>query len=60
MVKMTPAETKGTPLDGSSHSVAKGMSRRELIERLRRAAIFVAPVVATLALKTPKAIASRP
>jgi hypothetical protein len=54
MVKMKPAETNGTPLNGSSDSAAEGMSRREFVEWLRRAAIFAAPVVATLALQSPK------
>jgi len=55
---MATAETKGAQLDGSGNSAADGMSRREFVERLRRTAIFVAPVVATLALTTPKAMAN--
>jgi hypothetical protein len=35
------------------------MSRREFVERLRRKAAFVAPVVATVALMTPRALAQR-
>jgi hypothetical protein len=55
---MKPAESKGTALDGSSNSVAERISRREFVERLRRAALFAAPVVATLTLLTPKAKAT--
>jgi hypothetical protein len=55
---MKPGETKATPLDGSSNSASEHISRREFVERLRRAALFAAPVVATLTLKTPKAMAN--
>jgi hypothetical protein len=41
----------------TKNSGAEGVSRRQFIERLRRAAIFVAPVAVTLALKSPKAMA---
>ena len=41
----------------TKNSGAEGVSRRQFVERLRRAAIFVAPVAVTLALKAPKAMA---
>jgi hypothetical protein len=44
--------------NGTKNSGAEGVSRRQFVERLRRAAIFVAPVAVTLALKTPKAMGS--
>jgi hypothetical protein len=36
---------------------SSGISRREFVEKLRRAAIFAAPIMATISMTTPKASA---
>jgi len=55
---MENAEKKGSQVHESRESGAEGMSRRAFVERLRQSAIFVAPLVVALSLKTPKATAS--
>jgi hypothetical protein len=56
---MKTDETKAGQGNGLTNSGTGGMSRREFVERLRRTAIFGAPVVAALALKAPKAMGQR-
>ncbi len=52
---MEPNETARVPSDESGDPAPEGFSRRQFVERLRRSAIVAAPLVATLALMTPKA-----
>ena len=55
---MNTAEARGAEAPESADT--GGMSRREFVERLRRGAQFVAPVVAAVALPTPKAMGDYP
>ncbi len=57
---MNTAEARGAGAEAPESADTGGMSRREFIERLRRAAQFVAPVVAAVALPTPKAMGVYP
>jgi hypothetical protein len=53
---MNPSETQSVAAEEPRDTRSEGMSRRRFVERLRRAALFVAPVVATVTLTTPKAM----
>ncbi len=50
----------GVPAGDASGPASEAISRRDFVERLRRAAMFVAPVVATVALTTPEAKGTPP
>jgi hypothetical protein len=54
-LEIPTVETLETGPNPSDHlrDVAEEMSRRQFVARLRKAAAFVAPVVATVALTTP-------
>jgi hypothetical protein len=54
---MNPSEPQSVGTEEPRVTSSEGMSRRRFVERLRRAALFVAPVVATVALTNPKAMA---
>jgi hypothetical protein len=55
----TPETTNSGAADPKTTD-SETISRRTFVERLRRAAVFVLPVAATVALTAPKAAASYP
>jgi hypothetical protein len=58
---MEKHETNGHGLEAheaSTNSTAGMISRRGFVERLRRTAIYAAPIVATISMMTPKAMGS--
>jgi hypothetical protein len=52
---MNTDKTNDAQLTDSGNSARERLSRREFVERLRRTAILVAPMVAAVTLMTPKA-----
>jgi len=53
---MKTPETNNTASDQSKAGASELISRRDFVERLRRAAVFAVPVAATVALTAPKAM----
>jgi hypothetical protein len=54
---MNTADASSAGADAPHSADTGAVSRREFVARLRRAALFVAPVVAAVALEPPKAMA---